>query len=110
MQAMAYRGRFATIGLMKGTESTISTVHLLGKRLVLTGSTLRGRSPSEKGVIRDSVLEKAWPAVARGEIKAIIYRSFPLDQAAEAQAALDSGAHIGKVVLTTQYLDSKSKG
>ena len=109
MQAMAYRGRFTTIGLMKGTESTISTAYLLGKRLTLTGSTLRGRLPSEKGVIRDSVLEKAWPAVARGDIKAIIYRSFPLAQAAEAQEALDSGAHIGKVVLTTQYLDSESK-
>jgi NADPH:quinone reductase len=106
MQAMAYRGRFTTIGMMKGLEATISTAHLLGKRLVLTGSTLRGRPPAEKGVIRDSVLAKAWPMVARGEIKAIIYRSFPLDQAAQAQAALDSGAHIGKVVLTTQYLES----
>jgi NADPH:quinone reductase len=106
MQALAYRGRFTTIGMMKGLEATISTAYLLGKRLTLTGSTLRGRPPAEKGVIRDSVLAKAWPFVASGDIKAIIYKSFPLDQAQAAQAALDSGAHIGKVVLTTQHLQN----
>ncbi len=104
MEAMAFRGRFVTIGIMKTPEALISTIHLLGKRLVLTGSTLRGRSPVEKGAIRDAIRDKAWPAVARGDIKAIVYRSFALEQAPDAHRALESGQHIGKVVLTTQYL------
>ena len=104
LQALAFRGRYVIIGMMKSAEAVIPIGLLLGKRLHMTGSTLRGRSPAEKGAIRDAILQWAWPKVAAREIVPVVHRRFPLDQAAEAQRLLESGTHIGKLILTTRYL------
>ena len=89
---------------MKGTDATISMVQLLQKRLVLTGSTLRSRTSAEKGAIASAVHEKVWPLIAQGKLKPVVRRSFPLAEAADAHRALEAGNHIGKIVLSTQYL------
>lgn len=104
LEALAFRGRYVIIGMMKPAEAVISVGLLLGKNLRMAGSTLRGRSPAEKGAIRDAILQWAWPKVATREIVPVIHRHFPLDQAAEAQRLLESGTHIGKLILTTRYL------
>jgi NADPH2:quinone reductase len=103
LASLAPRGRYVVIGLMKAGDATISLGPILQKRLTLTGSTLRGRSAQEKGRIRDAVLERVWPGVAARELKAIVHATFPLDEAAKAQQALDTGDHIGKVVLVTSH-------
>jgi len=104
MDIMARRGRFVSISIMKGTDATISMVQVLQKRLVLTGSTLRARTPVEKGAIAEAVHQKVWPMITQGKLKPIVHRSFPLAQAADAHRALQAGDHIGKIMLTTQYL------
>jgi NADPH2:quinone reductase len=71
------------------------------KRLTLTGSTLRPRSVAEKAEIAIALEEKVWPLLAAGKCKPVIYRTFPLDQAAQAHALMESSEHIGKIVLTT---------
>ena len=103
LQALAPFGRYVIIGLMKTAEATIPLGLLLGKRLTMTGSTLRGRQVAEKGRLRDVIAERAWPKLATGEIKAVVHRTFALEDAVLAHRALEAGDHIGKVILTTRY-------
>ena len=70
-------------------------------RLTLTGSTLRARPADEKARLAEAVEATLWPWVADGRVRPIVDRVFPLDDAAAAHGQLESGSHIGKVVLTT---------
>jgi NADPH2:quinone reductase len=70
------------------------------KRLHHTGSTLRSRSVADKGAIARAVEDNALPLLASGKIKPVIFKTFPLDQAAAAHALMETSAHIGKIVLT----------
>ena len=79
--------------------ATIPMNLVLTRRLVLTGSTLRGRGLAEKQAIRDRLLAFAWPLVADGRLPARVHARFPLAQAAEAHRALEAGEQIGKIVL-----------
>ena len=69
------------------------------RRLTITGSTLRPRTVEEKGAIADAVRQQVWPLVASGRFAPVIDSVFPLAQAADAHRRLESGAHVGKVVL-----------
>ena len=71
------------------------------KRLTVTGSTLRPRSVAEKTPIANALRERVWPLLADGKARPVIHSTFPLHEAAAAHALMDSGAHIGKIVLTT---------
>ncbi len=70
------------------------------KRLHHTGSTLRSRSVADKGAIARAVEANALPLIVAGKVKPVIYKTFPLAQAAAAHALMESSAHIGKIVLT----------
>jgi NADPH:quinone reductase len=69
------------------------------KRLTLTGSTLRPQSIESKGRMARGLKEKAWPLLEAGKIKPIIYKTFPLAEAAAAHAELERADHVGKVML-----------
>ena len=69
-------------------------------RLTLTGSTLRARDAGEKARLAAAVEARVWPWIAAGQVRSIVDRTFPLDQAAAAHAYLEAGDHVGKVVLT----------
>lgn len=98
---MAPLGRHVTIGVMGGASDAVIPMNIvLRKRLVLTASTLRGRSLEEKWAIRDSVVERIWPLVAAGKLKPYIHSTFPLEQIADAHREMESGMHIGKIILT----------
>jgi len=100
LECLALNGRLVQIGLMGGSKAAINLRLVLQKRLALLGSTLRARTPDEKGLIAKAVRKAVWPLLARGEVRPIIHRTFPLDRAADAHAELESGRVIGKVVLT----------
>jgi putative PIG3 family NAD(P)H quinone oxidoreductase len=100
LECLALNGRLVQIGLMGGAKAAINLRHVLQKRLAILGSTLRARTPDEKGLIAKAVRKAVWPLLARGEVRPIIHRTFPLDRAADAHAELESGRVIGKVVLT----------
>jgi NADPH:quinone reductase-like Zn-dependent oxidoreductase len=102
IEILAQGGRHVSIATQGGIEATIPIFRVMQKRLVLTGSTLRPRSPAEKGVIADALHQTAWPMIAAGHLKPIIHATFPLDRAAEAHRALENGDHIGKIVLTVK--------
>ena len=80
------------------TELDINEV--LRRRLVLTGSTLRPRPVEFKGYVAKNLREKIWPLIEAGRIKPELYKTFPLEQAAEAHKLMESSQHIGKLVLT----------
>jgi NADPH2:quinone reductase len=70
------------------------------KRLHHTGSTLRSRSVADKGAIARAVEDNALPMIVKGKVKPVIYKTFPLKEAAAAHALMETSAHIGKIVLT----------
>ena len=73
---------------------------VLGRRLTITGSTLRPRTVDEKGAIAAALRREVWPLIERGVVKPIVYRTFPLADAAAAHRLMESSEHIGKIVLT----------
>ena len=92
-------GRWVIIASLTGAKVEMDLQRIMLKRLTVTGSTLRSRAAEEKARLAAAVEATAWPWVASGAVKPPIQAVYPLDQAAEAHAELESGAHIGKIVL-----------
>ena len=92
-------GRWVVIASLTGAKVEMDLQRIMLKRLTVTGSTLRSRAADEKARLAAAVEATAWPWVASGAVKPPIQAVYPLDQAAEAHAELESGAHVGKIVL-----------
>jgi putative PIG3 family NAD(P)H quinone oxidoreductase len=99
LSCLANDGRLVQIAIQHGAKAEINLWSVMMKRLTLTGSTLRSRSVAEKTVIADALREKVWPLLESGEIRPIVHAVFPLSEAAGAHRLMESGAHIGKIVL-----------
>jgi NADPH2:quinone reductase len=99
LEALNPGGRHVSIAMLRGAEARISIFSIMRKRLRLSGSTLRARAPDEKARLAAGLQETIWPLIEAGRIKPVLDRVFPLDQAAQAHARLESGVHIGKIVL-----------
>jgi putative PIG3 family NAD(P)H quinone oxidoreductase len=97
---LAVDGRLLQIAMLHGARAEINLTQVLRRRLTITGSTLRSRTVEEKGAIADAVERTVWPLVEEGKLRPVVYAALPLVQAAEAHRILDSGSHIGKIVLT----------
>jgi putative PIG3 family NAD(P)H quinone oxidoreductase len=97
--ALAVEGRLVQIGLQEGSSVQIDLRPVMMRRLTLTGSTLRGRTVAQKGDIARALHEHVWPLLESGRVRPVIDREFPLADAAAAHRYLESGEHIGKVVL-----------
>jgi putative PIG3 family NAD(P)H quinone oxidoreductase len=93
-------GRNVLIATQGGAKAEINLMHVMQKRLVLTGSTLRPRAADEKARLAAAVEARVWPWIEAGKIKPIIDKTFPLAEAGAAHAHVESGSHVGKVVLT----------
>ncbi len=100
VSALALYGRLVVIGLQGGTTAELNLGTLLAKRAAVIGTTLRARPAQEKSAIMDAVRENVWPRIADGSVKVIVDKTFPLSEAAAAHKYFDSGAHVGKVLLT----------
>ncbi|HUF44755.1 MAG TPA: NAD(P)H-quinone oxidoreductase [Aestuariivirgaceae bacterium] len=101
-KAAARDGRIVNIAFLKGSKIEIDLLPVMLKRLTFTGSTLRIRSVEEKAEIARALEEHIWPHLAAGRIRPVVHKTFPLRDAAAAHALMDSGAHIGKIVLTVE--------
>jgi NADPH2:quinone reductase len=97
---LALEGRLVQIAVLRGAKAEVNLVRILRQRLTVTGSTLRSRTVEEKGAIAAAVEKSIWPLVHEGKIRPVIYATFPLAQAAEAHRLMESGSHIGKILLT----------
>lgn len=99
LKAAAMHGRIVMIAFQKGSRVDVDWMPLMLKRLTFTGSTLRARSVSEKAEIARALERNVWPLFGAEQLKPIIFRTFPLKEAAAAHALMESSGHIGKIVL-----------
>jgi len=99
-KAAALNGRILQVGIQNGVARELNLMPMLAKRLTHTGSTLRSRTVAEKAQIAQELEQQVWPLLHQGKIKPQIFKTFQLEEAARAHALMESGAHIGKIVLT----------
>jgi len=99
IRALAVEGRLVQIAWLGGSKIEADFMMLMIKRLTWTGSTLRPRSVEQKGEIARALEAKVWPLIEAGKVKPVMFKSFPLAEAAEAHRLMESSAHIGKIVL-----------
>ena len=99
LDLLAPEGRLVLISFLEGREGTVDLWPIMGKRLTITGSTLRPRTPVEKGAIARALEAEVWPLIEAGRVRPLIDTTFPLEEAAEAHRRLESRAHMGKIVL-----------
>ena len=99
IDCLADDGRIALIALLGGARAEIDLGQVLRRRLHISGSTLRPRPVAFKAAIARKLRARVWPLFAQGKLKPVIYRSFPLAQASEAHALMESSTHVGKIVL-----------
>ena len=94
------QGRLVMIAFLQGPMAQLNLMRMMLKRLTITGSTLRSRSNAEKARIAAEVERNVWPWIAAGRVKPVIDSTFTLNEAEQAHARLQTGAHAGKIVLT----------
>jgi NADPH2:quinone reductase len=100
LKALADEGRLVFIAFLRGPKTELDVNELMRRRLTLTGSTLRPRPVAFKGAIAARLRERIWPLLEAGKIRPVIFKTFKLEEAAEAHRLMESSAHIGKLVLT----------
>ena len=98
--SMATLGRLVEVGLLGGGRVEVDLGQLMGKRLQVTGTGLRGRSIEEKLAVTANFKRHVLPHLASGSMKPIVDRSFPLEEVADAHRYMETNANFGKIVLT----------
>jgi putative PIG3 family NAD(P)H quinone oxidoreductase len=100
IKALNQRGRLVHIAFQGGAKVELDVVQLMQKQLIITGSTLRTRSASEKARLASAIEQTVGPWLASGLVRPVIDHVFPLADAALAHSRLEQGNHVGKIVLT----------
>lgn len=91
--------RWIQIASLAGDISAVDFRNIFVKNIRIIGSTLRSKTPEEKGKLLKELVEKTWCKFESGEMKVKIYKTFPLERADDAQQVLYRGENVGKVVL-----------
>lgn len=99
LRLLAVNGRLVQIAFLEGSKAEIDALPIMTKRLSFTGSTLRPRSDEDKGAIARALADKVLPLMEQGRCLPLIHQVFPLEQAAQAHALMESSKHIGKIML-----------
>ena len=93
-------GRLVYIAFLGGAKAKdVKLGQIMMKRLTITGSTMRARTTAEKAEIAQGLQTQVAPLWAKGECLPMIYQTFKFDQIQAAHACMDTGEHIGKVVV-----------
>ena len=100
LSCLADDGRHVSIAFQRGATAEIPIPDIMRRRLILTGSTLRPRSIDYKTMVCEEIARTIWPYVEGGRLRPVIDSTFPLAAAADAHRRMESGEHIGKIVLT----------
>jgi NADPH:quinone reductase-like Zn-dependent oxidoreductase len=100
LDSLALEGRYAIIAFLLGPRAELNMRGVLGKRLTITGSTLRPQSDDDKARIAGHLRENVLPLLESGQVRPIIDRTFALADAAAAHELMESSRHMGKIVLT----------
>jgi putative PIG3 family NAD(P)H quinone oxidoreductase len=100
LACLAEEGRHVSIAVQRGASAEIQIFDIMRRRLTLTGSTLRPRSVEFKTMVADEIVKTVWPFVQGGRLKPVIDSVFPIAEVTEAHARMETGGHVGKIVLT----------
>jgi len=99
LELLAPGGRLVMLALKQGARLELDCGLIQSKNLYLTGSRLRPRPVAEKGRLVSAVRKAVWPLIDSGDVKPIVDSTFPLRAAADAHRRMESGEHVGKVML-----------
>jgi NADPH2:quinone reductase len=99
IEALAIEGRLVEIATLHGVKAEVNIQTIMGRRLTITGSTLRPRPVADKAAIATELHDQVWPLLESGAVKPIVHATYPLRDAAEAHRVMESSAHIGKLLL-----------
>lgn len=100
LNCLADDGRLVVIALLGGAKSTLNMAQILRRRLLVTGSNLRPQTDAKKAEMARGLKKNIWPLIETGALRPLVYATFPLAQAAQAHTLMESGAQIGKIILT----------
>lgn len=100
LRVLADKGRLVFINAMEGARTTINVADIMRKSLIVTGSMLKPQSPDVKAGLVTDIEKTVWPWIAQGKIQPVIDQTFPLEEAALAQQRMETGEHMGKIILT----------
>ncbi|MGZ4498714.1 MAG: NAD(P)H-quinone oxidoreductase [Nocardioides sp.] len=101
VESLALEGRLVIIGMQGGTKAELDINALLRKRGAVIATSLRARPTEEKAAICASVVEHVWPLVAEGLVQPVVHGTMPLTEVRAAHELMESGDHMGKILLTT---------
>ncbi len=99
LKTLADDGRLVQIAFLQGPKAEVNFVHLMARRLTMTGSTLRPQSNQAKAEIAVELAREVWPLLDAGRLGPVMDSEFALEDAAKAHAHMESSTHIGKIVL-----------
>jgi NADPH:quinone reductase len=99
LDALAQEGRLVQIAFLKSPRVELDLSQVMRRRLWITGSTLRPRTPAEKGAIGRELEANVWPLLEQRRVAPVIDMVFPLAGVADAHRRMEAGAHVGKLVL-----------
>lgn len=99
LEALNYKGRHVSIAMLRGASAEISIFQVMRKQLRLSGSTMKARSFEEKGRLAADIEKTVWPMLEAGAFAPVIDKTFLLAEAADAHRRMESGRHIGKILL-----------
>ena len=102
LDCLGVNGRLVTIAVLGGAQATVNMAGLMVKRQTITGSTMRARSDAFKAALAEEIAREVWPFVEAGDLRPEMDSQFALRDAAAAHARMESGDHIGKIVLTVE--------
>ena len=103
LACLAEEGRHVSIAVQRGATAEIPIFDIMRRRLTLTGSTLRPRPVAFKTMVADEISRTVWPYVEGGRLRPIIDSVFPLAEVAAAHERIESGEHVGKIVLEIRH-------
>ncbi|MGE7206249.1 NAD(P)H-quinone oxidoreductase [Sphingomonas sp. NPDC019816] len=102
LQCLAEEGRHVSIAVQRGPKAEVPIWEIMRRRLILTGSTLRGRDRAFKAMVADEIGRIVWPHVEEGRLRPLIDKTFPLAEAGKAHERMEGGDHLGKIVLVVR--------
>lgn len=100
LSILACKGRLVFISASAGTNVAVDLKEVIAKELTIMGSSLRPQPLAVKTAIMHSLEKTVWPLLQKGTIKAVVYKTFPIKQAADAHLLMESSKHIGKIILS----------
>lgn len=100
VQCMARDGKLLIIAVQGGKDASFNAVTVLLRRLSIMGTTLRSQTHAFKAAIARQLQQTVWPWIEQGRVRPLIHSTFAAVHAAQAHALMESGQHIGKIVLT----------